>query len=171
MHVSVRQTWRPGTEAFVSYVRSSSTGDINDFGTLYTSLTTPLLQPGAVAPTPGDVPHRLRGWATAGLPRRIVVSPAIEWRTGFPYSVLNVERSYVGTPNNARFPNYFSLDVTTYKTFDIFHRQMDFGLQLFNLTRHFNPRDVVAIQGASGFQHFSNNFGLTLGGYMQVRWQ
>jgi hypothetical protein len=170
MHVSVRQAWRPGTEAFVSYVRSSSTGDINDFGTLYTSLTTPMLQPGAVAPTPGDVPHRLRGWATASLPRRIVASPAIEWRTGFPYSVLSVERSYVGTPNNARFPNYFSLDVTTYKTFDILPRPMDFGLQLFNLTRHFNPRDVIPIQGSSNFQHFSNNFGLTVGGYMQVRW-
>lgn len=171
LQVSARQQWRPDAQAFVSYVWSSSRGDVNDFGTLYTSLTTPLIQPGGDAPTPGDVPHRLRGWATFGLPRRVVVSPAIEWRTGFPYSVLDLARFYADAPNNARFPNYFSLDVTVFKTFDIFGRSADLGLQVFNITNHFNPRDVIPVEGSSRFQSFSNAFGTTLGGYMQVRWQ
>ena len=37
------------------------------------------------------------------------------------------------------------LDLTTFKTFDIFSQQMDLGLQVFNLTNHFNPRDVITV--------------------------
>ena len=169
--VSLRQEWRPNAQAFLSYVWSSSRGDINDFGTLYTSLTTPLIQPGGAAPTPGDIPHRLRGWGTVELPRKIVVSPSIEWRTGFPYSVLDLARFYVGPPNGARFPQYFATDVTVFKTFGIIRRTADLGLQIFNLTGHFNPRDVIPVRGSAQFGDFSNSFGVTLGGYMQVRWQ
>jgi hypothetical protein len=170
LQVSLRQMWRPDTQAFMSYVWSSSTGDINDFGTLYTSLTTPFVQPGGIAPTTADVPHRLRAWATTGWPHRVVVSPAVEWRTGFPYSVLDTKRDYVGTPNSARFPNYFAVDLTTFKTFDIYRRKMDLGLQLFNLTSHRNPRDVIVVEGSRQFRDFTNGFGATVGGYMQVRW-
>ena len=34
-----------------------------------------------------SVPDRLRAWATLSLPFRVVVSPAVDWRTGFPYSL------------------------------------------------------------------------------------
>lgn len=168
--LSLRKEWRPDAQAFVSYVWSSSRGDINDFGTLYTSLTTPLIQRGGEAPTPADVPHRLRGWGTVGLPREIVVSPSIEWRTGFPFSVLDQARYFAGSPNGARFPNYFAIDVTVFKTFDIVHHSIDLGLQVFNATGHFNPRDVIPVEGSSRFRNFTNSFGVTLGGYMQVRW-
>ena len=39
--------------------------------------------------------------------------------------------------NSQRFPTYFSLDVTAFKTFDLFGRKIDLGLQVFNLTKHF----------------------------------
>ena len=56
---------------------------------------------------------------------------SIEWRTGFPYSDLRIDRTYE-TPNTARFPDYASVDLTVFKTFDILKRQMDLGLQFFN---------------------------------------
>jgi hypothetical protein len=171
LQLLVRQTWRADRQAFFSYVWSSSTGNINDYGTLYTSLSTPFIEPDAVVPVPGDVPHRLRGWATFGLPHNVVVSPAVDWRTGFPYSVLTITRHYAALPDNARFPRYFAADLTTFKTFDIYRRKVDLGLQFFNLTNHFNPRDVIAVQGSSAFATFTNSFGTTLGGYMQVRWE
>ena len=170
LQVSVRQLWREDLQAFLSYVRSSSKGDSNDFGTLYTSLDAPMLEPNGVGPTPVDVPHRLRGWATVGLPRRIVVSPALEWRTGFPYSIVNVYQHNVGSPNNARFPAYFAVDLTVFKTWDLFERKLDLGLQFFNATAHANPRDVIPVQGSVQFGELSNDLGLTLGGYMQIRW-
>jgi hypothetical protein len=169
--LAARQTWTPDAILFLSYVRSSSVGDFNDFGSFYTNLDAPLFEPAGQAPTSADVPHRLRGWATFSLPRAAVVSPAIEWRTGFPYSVRDVFQRFVGDPNSQRFPAYFSVDVTAFKTFDVLGRKMDLGLQLFNLTSHDNFRDVISVVGSSRFQEFSNTFGITIAGYMQVRWQ
>jgi len=169
--VSVRQTWRADRELFFSYVRSSSLGNVNDYGTLITNLDAPLFEPAGQAAMPTDTPHRLRSWATFQFPREIVVSPAVEWRTGFPYSVFDLYRHYVnGEANTERFPNYFSLDITAFKTFDIFNRKWDLGLQFFNVTSHFNPRDVIAVVGSPEYGTFTNSFGLTLGGYMRVRW-
>jgi hypothetical protein len=110
-------------------------------------------------------------WATFQFPNEIVVSPAVEWRTGFPYSVFDLYRHYInGEANTERFPNYFSLDITAFKTFDIFNRKWDLGLQFFNVTGHFNPRDVIAVVGSPQYGTFTNSFGITLGGYMRVRW-
>jgi hypothetical protein len=170
LQLSLRQTWGPDTQAFVSYVFATSRGELNDFGSLFTGLAAPLLEPGGMAPTPTDVTHRLRGWATVALPRRVVVSPAVEWRTGFPYSTQDVYRHYLGAPNGERFPAHFTTDLIVFKTFDLFARKMDLGLQVFNLTDHFNPRDVVAVTPSAQFGELTNSVGVTLAGYMQIRW-
>ena len=171
LQLSVRKTWSNDSQLFLSYVRSSSIGEINDFGSLYTNLDAPLLEPGARAPVSADVPHRFRGWATFSLPFRTVVSPAIEWRTGFPFSRLDAFQHLAGPPNTERFPAYFSADVTAFKTFDLLKRKADLGLQLFNVTSHFNPRDVVSVIDSPRFGEFGSAFGITVAGYMQVRWQ
>ena len=171
LQLSARKTWPNDSQLFLSYVRSSAVGEINDFGSLFTNLDAPLLEPGARAPIGADVPHRLRGWATFSLPLRTVVSPSVEWRTGFPFSRLDVFQHYDGPPNTERFPAYFSTDVTAFKTFDLFGRKADLGLQLFNVTGHFNPRDVVTVVESPRFREFGSSFGVTVAGYMQVRWQ
>ncbi|HWW85238.1 MAG TPA: hypothetical protein VNZ26_16630, partial [Vicinamibacterales bacterium] len=170
LQVSARKTWPNASQLFLSYVRSSSTGNTNDFGSLFTNLDAPLLEPGGQAPTSADVPHRFRGWATFSLPRQIVFSPSVEWRTGFAYSAQDIYRHFTGPLNGLRFPDYFSADVTTFKTFDILARKMDLGLQFFNITGHFNPRDVISVVGSPRYQEFTSSFGVTLTGYMQVRW-
>jgi hypothetical protein len=151
-------------------VHSDAQGEMNDYGTLYTNLDAPLLEPGANTAAPASVPDRLRAWGTVALPMRVVVSPAIDWRTGFPYSLQDEYRHFIGTPNSLRLPPYFSLDLTTFKTFDLFRQKMDLGLQVFNLTNHFNPRDVIAVVGSPLFGTLTNSVGITFGGYMQIRW-
>jgi hypothetical protein len=168
--ISGRKTWPHESQLFVSYVRAIAEGDVNDFGTLYTNLDTPILQPGGQAPTQADVPHRLRSWATFTFPHRIVLSPAVDWRTGFPFSPLNIYHEYAGPPNSERYPDYFSIDATAFKTFDLFGHEMDLGLQAFNITGHSNPRDVVAVVDSPNYREFANSFGVTFGGYMQIRW-
>jgi hypothetical protein len=170
LQVSMRQMWRDNAQVFFSYVRAWSTGEVNDFGTLFAALDTPLLQPAGSAIIGSSVPHRVRGWGTVGLPHSVVVSPAMEWRTGFPYTLYDTARLYVGPINGERFPDYFSLDVTAFKTVSIRERRLDLGLQFFDLTRHFNPRDVYSVVGAPRFGTFTNSLGLTLAGYMQIRW-
>jgi len=170
LQLSVRKTWPNASQLFVSYVRSSSVGEVNDFGSLFTNLDAPVLEPAGRAPMPADVPHRLRAWATYSLPRRVVVSPAIEWRTGFPFSALTVYQQYAEPPNSERYPQYVSADLTVFKTFDLFGRAMDLGLQFFNFTGHANPRDVVQVVSSPQYRQFADTFGVTLAGYMQVRW-
>ena len=59
------------------------------------------------APMPTDTPHRLRSWATFGFPHEIVVSPAVEWRTGFPYSIYDLYRQLSGQASGrAREPGH-----------------------------------------------------------------
>jgi hypothetical protein len=81
-----------------------------------------------------------------------------------------VYRHYVGEPNGERFPNYFAADVTVYKTFEFRSHKADLGLQFFNVTSHFNPRDVISVNESVLFGGLTNSFGVTLAGYMQVRW-
>ena len=171
LQISVRQAWSADAQLFVSYVRAASRVESNDFGSVFTNLDAPLLEPNDTA-SPGiaDVPHRLRAWSTFTLPRRVVISPAVDWRSGFPYSVQDIYRHYVGGFNTERLPVHFAVDLTAFKTFDLFSRKMDLGLQIFNLTNHFNPRDVISVVQSTRFRELTNNPGVTLGGYMQVRW-
>ena len=170
LQVSGRKTWPNASQVFVSYVWSSTIGQVNDFGTLFTNLDAPLIEPAGRAPTPADVPHRLRAWSTFSLPLRIVVSPAVDWRTGFPWSALTIDQHYAEPPNSQRYPAYFAVDLTTFKTFDLLGHEMDLGLQFFNLTGHSNPRDVVQVVDSPNYQQYATTYGITLAGYMQIRW-
>ncbi|MDR1988701.1 MAG: carboxypeptidase-like regulatory domain-containing protein [Acidobacteriaceae bacterium] len=168
---SIRREWAPDRQLFVSYVHSFMRGESNDFGSMFTNLDAPIIEPGSSnVPAQASVPDRLRAWATMGLPHHVVVSPAIDWRTGFPYSLQDQYRHYVGLPNSERFPTYLSFDLTTFKTFELFSQSIDLGLQAFNLTNHFNPRDVINVVTSPRFRELTNNPGVLFGGYMQVRW-
>ena len=171
LQISVRQAWSADAQLFASYVRAASRAESNDFGSLFTNLDAPLLEPNeSDAPVIADVTDRLRAWATFTLPHRVVISPAVDWRTGFPYTLQDSYRHYAGGFNAERLPPHFALDLTAFKTFDVFARKMDLGLQVFNLTNHFNPRDVVSVIDSPRFGELTNNPGVTFGGYMQVRW-
>ena len=62
---------------------------------------------------------------------------------------------------------YFAVDLTAFKTVDVFSRKMDLGVQVFNLTNHFNPRDAISVVDSPRFGELTNNPGVTFGGYMQ----
>ena len=169
--ISMRQVWSAEAQLFVSYVRAASRAESNDFGSTFTNLDAPLLEPNdSESPGIADVPHRLRAWSTFTLPHRVAISPAVDWRSGFPYSAQDIHRHYVGGFNTERLPTYFAVDLTAFKTVDVFKRKMDLGLQVFNLTNHFNPRDAISVVDSPRFKELTNNPGVTLGGYMQVRW-
>jgi hypothetical protein len=168
--VSARRTWDREQQLFVSYVRASSNGELNDFASIFQAMDTPLLQPAGRARTASDAPHRVLAWGTFNLPRRVVVSPVGEWRSGFPYSPLNVRQLYEGAPNARSFPQFVAVDAVIYKTFTVKRRDTDVGVQLFNLTSHRNPRDVYPVVATPRFAQFANSVGTILRGYMLLKW-
>ena len=167
---AMRKLWPHGQQLFVSYVRSSARGQLNDFSSLFQEMDTPLLQPGGMARLPTDARDRIVAWGTVDLPRKVVISPTIEWHTGFPYSVVNDRYFYVGQPNSRQFPAFMALDIIAYKTFTVHHRSADLGIQLFNATDHFNPRGVYPVAGATAFGTFTNSVGTIVRGFIMIHW-
>jgi len=170
LQFAVRKTWEHDQQLFVSYVRSESHGELNDFETLFQPVDAPLLQHGGQARLPSDAPNRVLAWATVNLPRRIVVSPVTEWHSGFPYSVVDERYYYAGPPQSRRFPTFFATDLIVYKTFTYHNRSADWGLQLFNVLDSKNPRDVYPVIGAPRFGEFTNSVGTIVRGFMLLKW-
>jgi hypothetical protein len=165
-----RLKWGDANQVFLSYVRSGSRGELNEFGTLFHSTDTPLLQPSVTAPLEANVPHRVLAWGTVRLPLGLTVSPALEWRSGFPYWVLDPRGFMVDPARPRSYPHFLSLDAAISDTFRIKSRRVRLELQLFNVTGHFNPRDVYAVAGSSRFGGLANSVGLVTRGDIAIDW-
>jgi hypothetical protein len=170
VQVSTRRTWANDQQVFVSYVRSSAQGELNDFTEVFRGMDSPLVQPGGMARLTTDARNRVLMWGTFNLPQRVVVSPVVEWRSGFLFSAVNQRYLHEGTPNSRAFPAFVSTDMVVYKTVTVRKRSADLGVQIFNLTNHRNPRDVYPVVGSPGGGQFTNSVGPILRGYMLLKW-
>ncbi|MBA3441359.1 MAG: hypothetical protein H0T92_15970, partial [Pyrinomonadaceae bacterium] len=79
---------------------------------------------------------------------------------------------FVGRRNMAgRFPRYISLDAQITKGFTIpkfeKHRAR-IGVAIFNITNHFNPRDIQNNLGSPRVGDFFNSFGTTVRGKFEI---
>jgi hypothetical protein len=170
VQISARKKWENEQQLFVSYVRSVSRGELNDFAGVFGGFDAPLVQPGGIARMAADAPNRLLAWGTFNLPRRVVVSPVLDWHDGFPFSRVDSRYFYAGSPNTERFPSFMSLDLIVYKTFTAKGRNADIGFQLFNATNYKNPRDVYPVVDDRRYGTFTNSVGPILRGYILVKW-
>ncbi|HSF19051.1 MAG TPA: carboxypeptidase regulatory-like domain-containing protein [Vicinamibacteria bacterium] len=149
---------RNENELFLSYVKSRSSGDLNNFGTLYQNLRTPLLLENEVSLFELDVPHRFLMWGIWRLPSDIQIAPGVEWRSGFPYTEFETDYTPVSERNRGgRFPGFLSVDLRVTKGMRVLGRGIRVGFQIFNLGSHFNPRDVLANRGSPRFGDFLNS--------------
>ena len=152
----------PKKNAFhVSYVRSRARGDLNDFNSYFGDFGQPAIRPNQFSNLPFDVPHRLITWGTVALPHRISIAPIIEARSGFPFSVRDAEQNFVGVRNSSqtRFPAFFAIDTEFAKEFQVMKKYgLRLSLQVFNLTDHFNPRNVRANTADPAFRQFSSSY-------------
>lgn len=87
--------------------------------------------------------------------------PVYEVHTGFPYSVQDEFREYVGPRNTNRFPRFasFDLQVSRRIMLPLPHHKIKarVGVGAFNLFNHFNPRDVQSNLASAQFGEFFNN--------------
>jgi hypothetical protein len=133
-----------GQSVFVSYVRASARGDLNDFVSLFGNLIEPFVQPNATGPLAVDVPNRVLTWAVIAMPWQITLAPFLEIRSGFPYSPIDDGWNDVGPRNGERFPAFAAFDFYVAKIVKLPHGLPDarVGVKLYNLTGTGNWRDI-----------------------------
>jgi hypothetical protein len=157
-----RFRFQEGRNIFLSYVRSEARGNLNDFNTYFGNLKHPIIRPDEYGKQPYDAPNRLLFWGDFALPYDIVATPVVDWHSGFPFSLLNEEQDFVGPRNEGgRFPQLLTLDLLVTKGLTIRFRGKKYkgraGFTVFNITNHWNPRDVQNNLAAEQFGAFYNS--------------
>ena len=157
--VTLRWTLGDRGVLYASFSKIRTKGDLNDFGLIYDNLRQPLVLDNEIALQPFEVPNRVLLWGVLTLPKGFTVTPGIEWRDGFPYTIYAEDFSVIGARNAAQFPRFLSADVAVMKALELFGRQVDVGVQFYNLTNNDNPRDVVSNVASPQFGDFRNSVG------------
>jgi Carboxypeptidase regulatory-like domain len=146
----------------VSYVRSRAYGDLNDFFQFFGNFAKPVIQPNGEGRLPFDAPNRFLLSGEFHAPWKLVFAPVYDLHTGFPYSVQDEYREYVGPRDSRRFPQFssFDLQVSRYVAIPVGgdrRIRARVGIAMFNLFNHFNPRDVQNIEESARFGGLFNN--------------
>ena len=112
--ISGRHSFSGGAELFGSYTRSRANSDqVLDpaLGALYFAA-----QQGG--PLAWDAPNRFLGWANVPTPVwGVLFSCLLDYRTGYPFSVVNQQQFLIGAADSRRFPDYASLNISLEKKF------------------------------------------------------
>jgi len=144
-----------------SYVRSKATGDLNEFNQFFGSDPQAVIQPNSRGPLAFDAPNRFLAWAELNAPWKVMVMPVLDIHTGFPYSVVNERRDFVGPRNDERFPRFDEFDLQVLRNFGLpFHGKehtVKVGFGVFNLFNHANYRDVQNDLDSFRFGQFVNS--------------
>jgi hypothetical protein len=167
--VTTRYTFHGQDQLNASYVRSRAMGDLNDYNSYYANFQNPIIRRNERSFLPFDAPNRFVFWGNFSVKHGITVAPVLDIRNGFPLSVIDEDRNFVGQRNRAgRFPNFASLDLQVLKSVSApggFSEKYRFrvGVKVFNLTNHFNPRDFQGNLASDEFGGFYNGVGRKFG--------
>jgi hypothetical protein len=147
VEVTARIRWLKDQEMVLSYVRSRTRGNLNEFSRYLGDFPSPIIPADLISQRPEDLPNRFLAWGALSLPWKLRLYPMVEYRTGSPYAVVDATRNYVGVPytDRYRYPVFFSADARISKDIPFRHKYtLRFSVSGFNLTNHFNPLDVHA---------------------------
>jgi hypothetical protein len=156
---SVRRTFAGQFEWFAGYTRSSSRSN----AAVDYSIENPIFAQQMPGPFPWDTPNRFHMWGWAPLPKRLLplklqfltrnttAAYLLEYRTGFPFSVVSEEGIMVGRPNGTRYPNYFNINLHFERKFRALHYLWAWRFGYNNLTGGLNPNVVNNVQGTPQF--------------------
>ena len=148
--ISVRHTFASKYEWFAGYTRSSARSS----AAMDYSLENPVFGPQGPGPYAWDTPNRFHMWGWAPLPklrwltRNTKAAYLIEYRTGFPFSVVDEQSRLVGQPNSMRLPRYFNVNLHFEREFRALHYLWGWRFGFNNLTNNGNPNVVNNILGS-----------------------
>jgi outer membrane receptor for ferrienterochelin and colicin len=144
-----------------SYVHSEAYGDLNDFFQFFGNVPKPVIQPDGQGRLSFDAPNRFLFSGEFHAPWKLLFAPVFDLHTGFPYSVQDEYREYVGPRNTRRYPEFSSFDLQVSRPVSIpaggdRRIRARVGIAVFNLFNHFDPRDVQNIEDSPRFGGFFN---------------
>ncbi len=143
--LSVRHAFSENAEVSGAYTRSQArSGEV--LNPALGSIFYVAQQPGPLA---WDAPNRLLtwGWAPAHI-WGLRLSYFFEYRTGYPFSVVNLQQQLLGRPNSLRFPAYASLNLGLEKKFGFHGYFWAARVEAVNILGRQNPNTVVNNTGA-----------------------
>lgn len=153
---SLRHSFGERVEIFGNYIRSVARSN----KVLDPSLGSVLFTAQAPGPLSWDAPNRVLSWGWTPIPFwHLLLSYFFEYRTGFPFSVVDQQQQLVGTPNRLRFPDYISLNLGVEKRFRFHQHEWALRLAPINITGHSNPNAVVNNVDAPDFLRFARGQG------------
>jgi Carboxypeptidase regulatory-like domain/TonB dependent receptor len=154
--ISARHIFSENLELYGAYTRSASrSNEVLDptLGDLFFVAQ----QPG---PTLWDAPNRFISWGWA--PTHIwglQLSYFVEYRTGYPFSAVNLEEQIVGPPNSLRFPGFVNLNLGLEKKFGFRGYLWAARAEAVNILGRLNPDTVVNNVAAPNFGTFAGGQG------------
>jgi hypothetical protein len=152
--ISFQHSFSDRTALSGSYTRSSTwTNRVFDY-----SLDMLVFAPQEPGPLDWDTPNRFvsSGWTPAPI-WSLFLSYFFEYRTGFPFSVINEQQQLVGRANHLRFPDYMSLNLGIEKRLRLFTREWAIRLTILNVTGHGNPESVFNNVDSPNFMKYTGN--------------
>ena len=112
------------------------------------------------APLAWDAPNRLLTWGwTPTHIWKVQFSYFFEYRTGYPFSVVNLQQQLVGAANSSRFPAYANLNVALEKKFALRGYLWAARIEMVNAFNRENPNVVVNNIDAPNFGTFEGGQG------------
>jgi hypothetical protein len=151
LQLSFKHSFTDRASMSASYTRSSARSNhVFDY-----SLETLVFTPQQAGPLDWDAPNRFvsTGWAPVPL-WDLFLSYFLEYRTGFPFSIVNEQQQIVGAANRMRFPDYFSLNIGIEKRIHLFTREWAIRLSILNATGHDHPDSVINNVDSPDFMKF-----------------
>ncbi len=150
--VSVRHAFSQATEVYAAYTRSRARSD----EVLNPALGSIFYAPQQSGPVAWDAPNRLLTWGwTPTHIWGVQLSYFLEYRTGYPFSAVNLQQQLVGPPNSLRFPDYASLNLGLEKKFGFHGYLWAARIEAVNVLGRQNPDTVVNNMDAPNFGAFS----------------
>jgi hypothetical protein len=154
--ISARHTFANGAMLYGSYTRSRASSDqLLDptLGAMYFAAQ----QPGALT---WDAPNRVLSWGSIPTPVwGILFTYFFEYRTGYPFNVVNQQQFLIGAPNAERFPDYANLTIGLEKKFRFRGYLFAVRVAVINILGRENPDVVVNNVDAPNFLTFSGGQG------------
>ncbi len=154
--VSARHVFSESTELFAAYTRSVARSN----EVLNPALGSIFYTPQQAGPVTWDAPNRLLTWGwTPTHIWGIQLSWFFEYRTGYPFSIINLQQQLVCAPNSSRFPAYAGLNLGIEKKFGYRGYLWAARVEAVNILGRQNPDTLVNNRDARNFGPFAGGQG------------